>query len=138
MPYSNNPIFPETANTKPQVQTSDFGNKDLQKIEETLEQIKANQPATSSGLVQQFIAIDLPTGITTISQEVSTFSIANIDEGDTGNLIVDVVDGQNNISKITIKPGVIYNFPYFPGRTINIEQVENLGVDEKQLTAQKL
>lgn len=134
MAYKENPNFPSNPVENIPVNDSKFRNLDLFKIEETLQEIKANQ--TGSGTAQpvsEFFTLTIPSGSIGVSKDFSTFSIPNIQEGDTGSIFVTLQDAQGT-SILEIKPGVIYNFPYIQGRTIRVDEIENTGLDEKQFS----
>jgi len=139
MAYQENPNFPNNPVDPLPVNDSQVRNLDNQKIIDQLEAIENKIPTINDpGLPVSFFAnieeIDLPAGQTVnlTNQVANFFTVDNQQEGDTGEVIV-TVSHNSGTTDITIKAGVIFNFPQQPNFAFEINSIENTGGDDKKL-----
>ena len=142
MAYKNNPLFPVNTEDAIPVNDGQIRNLDNQKIIDRLQSIEneiSNLPGTQAPQpLPNVQEIALPTGITDLEQFTADFfSIDNQQEGDTGEIIIEVNTPAAGSQNITVKPGVIYNSPQFPGFFYDLSQAENTGGDTKRIVLYK-
>jgi len=142
MAYKNNPLFPVNPEEAIPVNDSQVRNLDNQKIIDRLQAIEneiSNLPGTQARQpLPEIEEINLTTGVTNLENFTADFfSIDNQQEGDTGEILIEINTPAAGTQNITIKPGVIYNSPQFPGFFYDLVQAENTGGDSKKIVLYK-